>query len=323
MYIDKDSKVILLPTISNNNQSEFKIVQLPTSNNLQQLKSYLINQSTIYELNEIKGQESNKIKLKTGDAVKSFIIESTDSDGAIIQSSKMIISSKFNIIYLLISIIYSSWKGKSSNFISIDDLMDRLSWAHELPIDVFSKAMPMICDDIIEGGEVFYKFSKVKAFEFVNDHIVKLKEYYFAGSANNENTIIGKIKGELNDPTIAGATVKDDGGKGVRVLEALTLSYAIDYICDSYIENLIKFKQELIDHFKYDFNEMNEYLDQLKQKKKDIAIVESNMNELITTSVKNNKKKNETTKKVTKTKKKEVKKVAVGKGALDGFFKRT
>ncbi|EGW32856.1 uncharacterized protein SPAPADRAFT_136855 [Spathaspora passalidarum NRRL Y-27907] len=299
MHIDKDSRVILLPETES--PAEFKILELPTSNNLSTTKSYLFDATTnsLYELNEIRTSES--AKLKSGDAVKSYILES-DTSGAIIQSPRTIISSKFNLVYLLISILSSQ---KEDRFITVDDFMDRVAWSHNLPESVISNALVQICDELDQGDAKFYKFSLDKSIQFVNEKITKLVEFF----TNEKNTVIEKVRAELNDPTSTEVVSQ-------QLVSELTLQYAIDYVCGSYIAEPT-FKQDLIKKYQYKFDNVDAYLAKLKEKQKSLAVVEANMNEVIHSTVKNRKKEQKKT-----IKKVQTKKVAVGKGALDGFFKK-
>ncbi|RLV90159.1 hypothetical protein JA1_004757 [Spathaspora sp. JA1] len=306
MHIDKDSKVILLPETAS--PTEFKLIQLPISNNLNQTKSYLYEpiSTTIYELNQIRSIES--AKLKSGDAVKSFIIESGNSDGAIIQSPRTIISSKFNLCYLLISSLYG--QKNDTRFITIDDFMDRLTWSQNLPESVLISALEKVCEELNNDDVTFYKFSIEKSLLFINEKILALVDFI----ANQPNSIIDKIKAELTDPT---NTTTEEIPQDI--LNQLILQYAIDYVCSTYIEDS-NFKQDLINKFEYKFDQVEKYLVEIREKQKSLALVEANMNEVINSTIKNRNKEKEQVKKSTK--KIQVKKVAVGKGALDGFFKR-
>lgn len=132
--MDKESKVIILP--KTNSSSEFKIINLPNPTNLTTTKSYLLHHNEdsnnqLYELNIIGGEDDNdgnddektdndnagrknkgkkpKSKLKSENSIKSLIFE----PGYVLQSPKIIISNKFNISYLLISLFLNINQQKS------------------------------------------------------------------------------------------------------------------------------------------------------------------------------------------------------------------
>lgn len=171
-----------------------------------------------------------------------------------------------------------------------------------------SKAsLAKISESIDESGDSFFKFSLKKSFEFVEKKVERLQTYFASG----DNSVLVTIKGKLTDTTLAEHTIPEP------ILKSMVLRYAVDYVCDSYIGS--EFKKEFISFVKYDFSDLDKYLDVLQERQKNLQIVESNMNSVAQTSASASKKKVE----LKKGKKKEVKKkVAVGKGALDGFFKK-
>ncbi|KAI5970638.1 hypothetical protein CANMA_000305 [Candida margitis] len=367
MQVDKDSKVIILPrSTSTSSLREYKIVNLPitsASSSAGATKSYLIQDSKIYELNVIKGENSN-IKLKSGDAVKSFIFEpvsretdATDAttesssddgnvtNGAVLQSCHTLIASPYNFTYLLIA-IFEKHGDKFSRFHTLDDIRDTLSslesgqdWVYDVPRKVFLKSLANVCKSIIEscgggGGEEeedkiseqdsddrFYKYSSTRSTEWVNSKIVALHQWILHSDGDNRpptNSLMTKIKKELHDPTVTNdpSANQDQQQQQHELINEMALIYAIDYICDSYIANL---KPKIISQYNYNFTKVDGYLTSLKQKQKDLEAIEANMNEVITTTANSNKSASAAKK---NGKKKPVKKVAVGKGALDGFFKK-
>ncbi|CCG25837.1 hypothetical protein CORT_0C04630 [Candida orthopsilosis Co 90-125] len=355
MQVDRDSQVIILPRSSTVESSrEYKIINLPvtlSSAASTPTKSYLIQDSEIYELNVIKGDNSNS-KLKLGDAVKSFIFEpipesietneesSTDGapQGAVLQSCHTIVTSPYNFTYLLAT-IFEKHGDKFSRFHTLDDIRDTLSslelghdWVYDIPRAVFMKSLANICESIAEGGseekdlkegnedigDRFYKYSPDKSIAWVNSKVLALKQWILHSDDNRKttNSIVSKIKKELHDPTGTDDPSNVQNETQHELTNQMALLYAIDYICDSYVPII---KPKLISHFDYNFTQVDDYLTNLEQKQKNLEVVEANMNEVITTTA-NTTKASVAAKK--NGKKKPVKKVAVGKGALDGFFKK-
>ncbi|KAI3406230.2 hypothetical protein KGF56_001072 [Candida oxycetoniae] len=319
MEIDKSSKVIVLPRLSpEKDLIEYKVVDLPIAT-LSSTKPYLITTQEVYELNTIKGDDS-KVKLSNGEAVKSIILEPQDHDipGAVIQSGDVILATKFNIVYLLIS-IFDRHLSKFRNFKTLEDIKDSLSsiveeysWIYDIPDTVYYRSLPVICDQIIEGNdEKFYKYSNEKSMSWVNDKIEAMSKFV---REEKGNSILKRINMELNDPTNIESKVDTD------VLQSTITRYSIDFICDSYL--IPDIKPKLINQFKYDFTKMEKYLLGLSQKRKNLEAVEANMSDVnrITSNTKSNS--NSNSRKQAMVKKKATNKVAVGKGALDGFFKR-
>ncbi|KAG5419298.1 hypothetical protein I9W82_003065 [Candida metapsilosis] len=362
MQVDKDSQVIILPRSKDNSSApkEYKIINLPvsssaTSSSSSTTKSFLIQDPNIYELNVIKGDNSS-VKLKSGDAVKSFIFEPvanqnasqlgddappTSNDGAVLQSCHTLIASPYNFTYLLIT-IFEKHGDKFSRFHTLDDIRDTLSslesghdWVYDIPRSVFVKSLTHVCESIVEGGsgsemkddenedggDRFYKYSSIKSIEWVNTKVLALKEWtLYSNKGSSTNSIMSKIKKELYDPTAAGDTSNNNDHQD-ELTNQMALIYAIDYICDSYTPSL---KPKIISHFNYNFTQVDDHLSTLKQKQKNLEAVEANMNEVNTTTANTVKSSAAAAAAAAKknNKKKPVKKVAVGKGALDGFFKK-
>ncbi|CAK9439201.1 uncharacterized protein LODBEIA_P34250 [Lodderomyces beijingensis] len=323
MEIDKNAKLIILPTPPDGEHREYRIVKLPTPD-LTASKPYLLQDSTVCELSTITGSNS-AITLPNSNAVKSFLLEPLDASvvGAVLQSSTTTVASPFNFTYLMMS-LFVTQGDKFATFKSVDDIRDTLSEispSHramsEVGDAVYVRSLSLICDVITEGNEAFYRFNAGKSFEWVRGRIDAL-ETYIAEKAGN--SILKKIRAELLDPTSVDHVVESS------VLQNAILCYAVDYICDSYL--VADFKAQLVQHFNFDFSKMETYLAEIKSKQKKLEAVEANMNDV-----------NVVSSNATKAAKKLLlqqqqqqqqakkragggKKVAVGKGALDGFFKR-
>ncbi|CUM67758.1 uncharacterized protein PRCAT00005463001 [Priceomyces carsonii] len=315
MTVGATYKVLLLPN-DKCEQATYKIVHLPTDSTLKRYRPFLIKDSTIYELIEVKGNDAfSKTKptlLNNGEAVKSYIFED-DTNGLVIQSSNMIVGNSFNIVYLLISVMFD-YEGFLKRYITFEDIMDTLSslsgnntdWVTRIPEEAYLRALPEICDTILENKEQFYRFSKQKTLQFINEKVQKLHHFI----QMQENSIMFKIKAELHD---------DASSTPEAVINSSILRHSIDLICDSYCPKIIKV--ELIELFAYDFKDLDSYLDELKAKRKEVSVIESSMAAIAQGNSQVAKKKADATKKKPTTKKKATK-VAVGKGALDGFFKK-
>ncbi|KAK6463574.1 ribonuclease H2, subunit B [Scheffersomyces coipomensis] len=324
MLIDNSSRIILFPNEAQDQNQSFKVIRLPIAKNLSETKPYLLTDDNIYELNEIKGvnpydgNKENLPFLKNGDPVKSYIFENGDEQGGILQSSSLIVSNKFNVIYLLLSIILKYESSFTKNYITIHDFIDKVSSLfpdipfESIPIRLYTNALLLISEEIEENDEFFYKFDKSKALEYINNKVKALHEYI--SNDKSSTSIVTHLKGKLFDHNNA-LPIQN-------IINLLSLHYAIDFIIDSYLnDEKDQFKQTLIDQFKYDFKPLNDYLQTLSSNQKNLKVIEDNLQSIVqsTHNASTNTKKPATT---AASKKKPVKKVAIGKGALDGFFKR-
>ncbi|EMG47097.1 hypothetical protein SBY92_000736 [Candida maltosa Xu316] len=284
--MDKDSKVVILPP----SPGPFKIINLPIPSDLTTTKSYLIEESTIYELTIIDGSTSSDIpKQKTsGIPIKSFIFE----PGYVLESPNVIISNKFNISYLFLSILKD--QKIMDRYCNLETFKDNLSmaWIFDIPDEIIEQGLDTICDVTVQNCEKFYKFNMDKSLDWIHLKITLLETFI---KSTTNNSILMKIKHELS-PNME--DIPQDK------LDQLITLYALDYIC-----SICDVQQGLVEKFKYEFNDLNEYIKVLNDNEKNLEVVESNLNDLKTA--------NKKVKQPVKQEKK-VKKV----GAIDSFFKR-
>lgn len=318
MNVDEGTKVILLPKY----EGLYKIIKLPNILEQKSLKPYLLHKDQLYELREIKGdnpylanEKKRPVIPHSGESVKSFIFEST-TNGCVIQSPNLIVSSKFNLVYYLISIMHNN-NSFSKRFITIEDFLDSISsifenneWVNAILMLMYTSALSKICETIEENDEMFYKYSNDKVVEYLNNKVTQLVTYL---SANSDLSIMYKIKQELYDPISEGSNEIP-----LDILQLSVAKHSIDMICGSYTP--VEVRDQVLNNGSYDFEKLKTFLKNIQIKRKELELVESNMNEVVETTTKVEVKKNDSKKKVVK--KKQVKKVAVGKGALDGFFKK-
>ena len=121
------------------------------------------------------------------------------------QSPKIIISNKFNISYLLISLFLNINQQKSQqqsqqsslssenlfndNFKSLEDLKDQLlneyredtnnnDWVLEIPDQLYHQSLINLCDVITENiDESFYRFDLSKILHWLNGKVLALQKY--------------------------------------------------------------------------------------------------------------------------------------------------
>ena len=340
MEVDKSTKIILLPK---DTEDQYTLVHLPLSKELQKSKPFFINGdgSEILELNEITGENKYTKKegapiLKNGDSVRSFIFElaippkkalsngdlsngntsldnhRASSGGFVLESSHMITTTKFNLTYLLQSILHTNQDLFTKRYITLEDVCDLIEslctekdWVHKISPSTYQRSLATICQVIDENDEFFYKYSPEKSVEFISTKINKLVTFL---KENREKvSLYNHLYSKLLDPTES-IVVTDD------IIDEMVLRYGIDFVCDSYCLDVIK--MELMN--KHDFSKLEAHIEGIAAKQKNLLVVEENITSVVktTAAAKNNIKIEK------KGKKKEVKKIAVGKGALDGFFKK-
>lgn len=301
-------KVLVLP--KDGPEGSYKLIKLPLAKNIQQTKSYLLQDNVIYELKEINGNNPHVVQpsrpqLKNGDGVKSWIFEG--DPGFVVQSGNLIVATKFNIVYLLISIFYTNVSKFTQRFIAFEDLLDQMTslygdWINEIPTDVYLQKLPDICEIIDQDDENYYKFSLVKANTFIQEKVNSFLSYI----SSKPNSIANLIKAKMTDP--ASGTIPEN------IIESAQSHHALEFVTNSYC--LPAFKEQYIAANHYDFSNYIEYQSKLKEQQKSREIVDATVNNIAVANANVPKKKPA----AKKTAKKQTTKVAVGKGALDGFF---
>lgn len=321
MNIDSNTKIIVV-----NDEYEYSTITLPDPSNLDQKHSYLItDEAKLFQLKEVNGNnpyQKNNITLpKSTESVKSWIFEPESGspikpvNGSILQSSNLIVSSAFNPVYLLISILYKN-PLLTKRFITVEDFIDSLTglfsddWVQKLS-PRFPSCLELISETIIENDEKFYKFSLPVTFDFLGTKVENLVAHF---DANPDLQIMKHIKSKLYQSNETEASIP------AYVLKQAIQLNCINLILGTYC--LPELTSQFITSKAYNFMEYEQYLKLLDQKLKDLQAVEQNMNSVVESSSKASKKKVDTKKKTDLKKKAPVKKVAIGKGALDGFFKK-
>lgn len=266
-YYSIMSRTILLPKDCSQN---YDIVDLPDYQDIKSSRKYLKTGDQLFELKSFQQDP------------RSIIFENSDQ-GRISESSEVIMATKFNVIFLLISALYNN-KGP---YITLENIIDNHEWVNSIPETLVTNALNCICDVLNENGESFYKINQEKAQEWLKHKIQMTKEHLM------DSKLMTQIKLNLY--------VDSESEIPPGFLESEVLSVSNDMIL-SYL---------CIDIKLYDFEELSQYKKNIQSR-----LVAKTM------AVEANKPKTEKPSKVTKTiKKRTTVKVAKGKGALDMFFK--
>lgn len=309
MFVDKDTKVVLLPK----DETNFQIASLIFGSSEKQI---LFSDEKVYELRLISGQTSfssrPEPKLSNGEAVKSLIIESTgpEEEGAVLSNPEIVNVSNFNLIYFVLRIMWEQKSIDNSRYHTTEDILDQFNAYIKPQQLIFGikkhlvEAIEHVCDTIEEAGDSFYKFSPSKGNSFIEKKVEGLSNLLHSSP---DFSLTEFIKSKLNAYEEAPSDM----------LELQIKKYAVEFIFGSYLS--AEMKTEFILKSSLDFSKLENYFKEQEEKQKTLAMVESNMASIVQTTTAA---KSVTAKKgkATKTTKKVVKKVAVGKGALDGFF---
>lgn len=140
--MDKDTRTILLPE----GTKEFDLIELPDYQDISKTRKYGKVGDNIYELKSIK------------ESPRSIIFES----GYVMENSEIILSSKINPTYLLISALFDFQK-----YITLYDIADKFPWIEHIN----EKYLHEITESIEENGETFYKISKPKVTSYLKQRI--------------------------------------------------------------------------------------------------------------------------------------------------------
>lgn len=277
----EDNKVILLPKKVS---GEVEIVELPDFQDFQRTKQYLATSEKLYELKAVDGKG----------LPKSIIFEN-ESEGRIQELEQVIITTEFNVTYLLISLLFAQPSTTTQkNFITIENIIDNHSWLNKLSYPLIQTGLNNICDVIEEGDDFFYKINPEKINQYISTKVDKIAQHL----SQEHNSLFLKLK--LNLYVDSETEIPEN-----------YLPLEIRY------QSIQVVKQNLVNNV--DIPALNEDFDDLLKYKKDVVKKLTSKQLMNTQPASEHKPKpsNNTNKAKAK---KPVKKVAVGKGALDSFF---
>lgn len=304
MEFDAGVKLILLPK----EHSSFDIISLPLGDTQKKL---LATSEQLYELREVHGSSEYDAhpepRLPSGGPVKSIILESKDSNqGAILKDPTLTTCTPFNIVYYVLNAMYIQKDNYTTRYQTLDDILDdlRLSPCHDTLFMKIKQCLTLICTSIQENGDEFFKLSIEKAFRYISTKVEVLKNLL----TNSPNFVLtGNIRATL---CVSGETPAPE------IVDLQTTRYCIDMIFGSYLSESVKC--DYLEHMLVDYSSLNSYFKEIESKKRVLAAIEDNMESvvLITKKAKTKSTKGKNTRKP-------VKKVPIGKGALDSFFGKT
>lgn len=304
MELDDGTKLILLPA----GYSSFDIISLPSRNSK---KKVLATTDQLFELREVHGSSGYDArpepKLPSGEAVKSTILENKDSpQGAVLKSPVILTCTPFNIVYYVLNAMYEHKDVYTSRFHTLEDILDSLHLlpCHKTLSTKIEQCLDLICSTIEENGDQYYKLLLQKAFHFIQQKVERLK------------LLIKNSPDFVLTGNIAASFCTSGDTPAPEVVDLQTTKYCIDMIFGSYLSETLK--KRYLDYALIDLSPLDAYFKEIESKKRALAAIEENMESVVLVTqraiTKNSKSKTTT--------KKPVNKVAVGKGALDSFFRK-
>lgn len=304
MELDDGTKLILLPA----GYSSFDIISLPSRISK---KKVLATADQLFELREVHGSSDYDAhpepKLPSGEAVKSIILERKDSpQGVVLKSPVVVTCTPFNIAYYVLNAMYEQKDVYASRFHTVEDILDslHLSPCHKTVSTKIEQCLDLICSTIEENGDHYYKFLMQRAFYFIQQRVERLE---LLVKNSPDFVLTGMITASL---CTSGDTPASE------VVDLQTTKYCIDMIFGSYLSGTLK--KRYLDYALIDLSPLDSYFKEIESKKRALAAIEENMESVVLVTQRA-KTKNSKSKTITK---KPVNKVAVGKGALDSFFRK-
>lgn len=297
MTFDKNSRLFVLPGDAPQLQG-FKWVFAGKSRTL------LSDGNNIYETVEVSAKspfQLNGEPLTTSEtAVKSIILEPKEIHelGFSIPNANLIYCSTFDMLYPITAFLYENILKLETRYHSIDDVIDYLeeyrmiepsSWVSYLREPIVQSLMSLGLL-INENGEEYLKFDYSRLFECLKDRVDALSNYILT----DRNSALYK------------KSLTDLGGEEVASPEMIKTNatrLAMDMVFDSYLNLAIKL--EYAKRYDHNFQELDSIIASQKKtsQRSEPRIPEKREQP------------------VAKKRKSAPSKVAVGKGALDAFFK--
>lgn len=290
MLVNNDSRLIFLPKEIN---GSYQLVSVAG-------ESFILHDLILYQLRA----------METNETPSSFVLEMQNDHGAVMNNSdyKILVATKFNLNFKLFLLLQRATRGKSIDNLVDDELSGIIDCDRNgkgIPLEVIEKYLQdaSIWDVITEAGEAYYRYNQEKCLKWLQLRVERLVEFH------------------LNYPysSIVKQFKKDYDDASQQMIELHIRRFAVGFITHAYgLGTLFDPLSKL-----YDFSLLDEMIQAQKETLKQRQLVEANLRATSDTS--NNQKKRPSTAKASANKrgKKAAPKVAVGKGALDSFFKKS
>lgn len=308
LNINDATRVLLTPT----GESSFEILEI-NDGGVSRLIAIL--HQNVYELRTIGPVSSADVRpeprFPSGEPVKSLILEPQDTgvSGAVISNPNLINFTKFDLTYPILKWVSKAQEKYSLRYHTEDDLKDQfashLGIAESPLLQKFTTFVKFdhIFLNVTDNGEMFYKLDADKIHMFLSMRVEKLKLLLL----NSDDHALSKM---IRETLRLDTSDVPDG-----IIELQTLKYSVDFIFGSYLDLVLR--DTFLKRMSINFEPLTNYLNVLESKEKAANVIEESLSNpaFIT-------KQSDSKVKTTPKNKKVNKKVAIGKGALDSFFKR-
>lgn len=280
-------------------------------------KTIAIAGDQVYEIREMgpPSQYDSRPEpcLPSGGPVKSIILESVESgdQGAVLKNPNVLNCTRFNLIYPTLAWMGVKRDVYASRYHAFDELVDEFAnWLQVLPQvlprGAMNSCVESICDSIVENSELYYKLSSTKMQAFLASKVEALKTKLLANPHFSLTTLIHESL------ALDGSTQATD-----EILQLQCHKFSVDFIFGSYLNETLK--SEFLQNSGVDYSKLDEFMRNQDLALKARKVVENNRASVANST---NKQKANESSNSKKTKKQPAKKVAIGKGALDSFFKQ-
>jgi len=309
--LDRNSVQVIILPIQDSHTSSFSKVTIEG-------KEYLVSspEQTLLALNKTNFKDSYDAKqklTKASEPLNSILISSgigvTQNEPCLIVGEKpeIYVGTPFNVIYFLLSCCVDILKREKQRMLPYDDLLEKLEDSESIRELIklkipFEDSLKLICETVKENDETFYKVSIEKITKFLTDRVERIV-------GNFPETLNLHIQRHL------GASMQQDQLLLTKEVARLSKVKTAINLLSSYVDS---FYLDVL-RKSYNFNDLDEYLKQYRKVEESNRIAEENLralNQKITSASKSKKRKHPAKKL------KPVKKVEIGRGALDMFFKR-
>jgi hypothetical protein len=305
------SRVIFLPG------GPWKVVSLPNPVT-GALQNFVVCQDSLYELREVDGDnpydKQNHLRpttKKDNKTVRSLILEGDEKQGLIIEEGALLVSTKFNLSFILIAYFASQTNKNGSRFQSSEDLFDimqeNICGLKDIPESIIQNALATTCETVVEGDELFFKYSDKKTLQWLQARVTKL-------SQNFPTTILEALVKPLLYPVNLDEKIPDSITKSA--LEKFSIMMISSYLSKEWNSKLVNC---------YDFRELDVYIEDVQMQKAEKKAAQESLGDMNHLNAENKRnsdnRDNGPQKKKPAPAKKQIK-VKVQKGALDLFFKK-
>lgn len=326
--VEDDITLVLFPGkefVNLKGCSQLRIVRLPHPKTLKSVQ-YLYDEKEkkLFELKKMTfdnpHQPSQVRKTARGEVLRSLMFCPADTRKTLfVESSDILVATPFNPVYFLLSFFapqlekceYESSNPRLKTFDDlIEDWMDDSSSLQKLPVleDESSsrKLLAAISESVEEGGETYHKISVEKIMLFLNEKLQAIC------CAFPDSILQQLVTPDLTSPlsSVSGERIPEELVAAFKHRHAIHLLGS--YLHSYYIEKLYETAPNSV--------VLNSHLKLVQQQVLEQKLAEENLQKL-NESLSNEKKRKGNQKGNAKTKK-PAQKVAMGKGALDSFFKK-